>query len=155
MGDVIRLPKEAFWSRQQLQKMTRERLKQCGSFSVEIHSTIDDFSFNFLPALCSAVAVGNNKEIMMSLECTSHPDQLFINTIFMTLWKETRSNIWWKLVFLKGLEQTMFCGTLGNRSGRLSSGKLWANINEAFKLEHGGTLEVFTELLYESWTSYC
>lgn len=38
-------------------------------------------------------------------------------------------------VFLKGLEQTRFCGTLGNRSERLSSGKLWANINEAFKLE--------------------
>ena len=56
--------------------------------------------------------------------------------------------------FLKGLEQTWFCGTLGNRSERLSSGKLWANINEAFKLEKkktekekGGTLEVCSELL--------
>lgn len=54
-------------------------------------------------------------------------------------------------VFLKGLEQTRFCGTLGNRSERLSSGKLWANINEAFKLEKeeekGGTLEVCSKLL--------
>lgn len=39
------------------------------------------------------------------------------------------------MCFLKGLEQTWFCGTLGNRSERLSSGKLWVNINEAFKLE--------------------
>lgn len=37
--------------------------------------------------------------------------------------------------FKRRLEQTWFCGTLGNRSERLSSGKLWANINEAFKLE--------------------
>lgn len=36
--------------------------------------------------------------------------------------------------FLNVLEQTRFCGTLGNRSERLSSGKLWANINEAFKI---------------------
>lgn len=40
--------------------------------------------------------------------------------------------------FLEGLEQTRFCGTLGNRSGRLSSRKLWANINEAFTLEKTG-----------------
>ena len=44
-------------------------------------------------------------------------------------------------VFLKGLEQTRFCRTLGNRSERLSSGKLWANINEAFKLEEEGKKE--------------
>lgn len=37
--------------------------------------------------------------------------------------------------FKRRLKQTWFCGTLGNRSERLSSGKLWANINEAFKLE--------------------
>lgn len=116
--------------------MTLERLKQCGSFSLENHSTLDNFSFNCLPALYSTEALDNNKEILMSLECASHPDQLFLNTIFMTLWKETRNNIWWKLVFLKGLKQAMFCGTLGNRSGTLSSRKLWANINEAFKLEH-------------------
>lgn len=54
----------------------------------------------------------------------------------MSMWKETRNNIWQKRVFfLNGLEQTRFCGTLGNRSERLSSGKLWATINEAFKLE--------------------
>lgn len=79
----------------------------------------------------------------------------------MSVWKETRNNIWQKRVFFKGTEQTRFCGTLGNRSERLSSGKLWANINEAFKLdrkkENGGTLEVLSSLLksYWSWSSYC
>lgn len=40
-----------------------------------------------------------------------------------------------RVCVFKGLEQTGFCGTLGNRSGRLSSRKLWANINEAFRME--------------------
>lgn len=62
--------------------------------------------------------------------------------------------------FLKGLEQTWFCGTLGNRSERLSSGKLWVNINEAFKLEKKRKKKeahLKFELLegYSSWTGCC
>lgn len=60
----------------------------------------------------------------------------FLNIIFYEyVERKKEQHLAKTCVFLKGLEQTWFCGTLGNRSVRLSSGKLWANINEAFKLE--------------------
>lgn len=73
--------------------------------------------------------------------------------------KKQRNNIWHKRVFLKGLEQTGFCGTLGNRSGRLSSGKLWANINEALKIEEKKKVaNTAAALLLQGswcWTDFC
>lgn len=79
-----------------------------------------------------------------SLSCTTtsiswwHYNMLFSLSKHNFLWecgKKQGTTSGKNVCFLKGLEQTWFCGTLGNRSERLSSGKLWANINEAFKLE--------------------
>lgn len=58
-----------------------------------------------------------------------------LSTFFFLCGKKQGTTSGKNVCFLKGREQTWFCGTLGNRSKRLSSGKLWANINEAFKLE--------------------
>lgn len=52
---------------------------------------------------------------------------------------------------------------MGNRSERLSSGKLWANINEAFKLEkrekHGERKEAHMKFKkvegFWNWTGCC
>lgn len=80
-----------------------------------------------------------------SLSCTTttsiswwHYNTIFSLSKHNFLWecgKKQGTTSGKNVCFLKGLEQTWFCGTLGNRSERLSSGKLWANINEAFKLE--------------------
>ncbi len=85
----------------------------------------------------------------------------FLNIIFYEhVERKKEQHLAKTCVFLKGLEQTWFCRTLGNRSVRLSSGKLWANINEAFKLEREkkrGTLAAMSKMLEasESWTGYC
>lgn len=54
----------------------------------------------------------------------------------MSMWKKQGTTSGKNVFFKRGeLEQTWFCETFGNRSERLSSGKLWANINGAFKLK--------------------
>lgn len=70
----------------------------------------------------------------------------------MSMWKKQGTTSGKNVFFKRGeLEQTWFCETFGNRSERLSSGKLWANINGAFKLkkkrgeERLGTFEVSSE----------
>lgn len=63
------------------------------------------------------------------------PSTYFLFFFYMERNKEQHLAKTCAVFFKRRLEQTWFCGTLGNRSERLSSGKLWANINEAFKLE--------------------
>lgn len=93
------------------------------------------------------------EQILMSLQCFCF---FSLATFFFLCGKKQGTTSGKNVCFLKGREQTWFCGTLGNRSKRLSSGKLWANINEAFKLEKGGRKTRF-ELLegYWSWIGCC